>query len=163
MAVHDRLSDFVKSGPRRLKDAEEMMEPPTADAARSDARIRHLRGAMYLAGYAVECLLKAYLIEQEGCRSLSEAQMVINARRTRQSQLPIQRIANSAAGHSIYYLVGLTDISTLPGYDGALWGRLAAWTTAWRYEHNVPAQHDAERFLRDVRVAVGWLRNRISA
>ena len=74
MAIRDRLSDFVKSGPRRLKDANELMEMPTADAQRSDAKNRHLRGAMYLAGYAIECLLKAYLIEQEDCQSLADAQ-----------------------------------------------------------------------------------------
>jgi len=29
MAQNDRISDFVKSGPRRLRDAEELMEAPT--------------------------------------------------------------------------------------------------------------------------------------
>src|SRR4051794_32059413 len=83
MPTRDRLSDFVKSAPRRLKDAEELIEHPTADPQRSDADRRHLRGAMYLAGYAVECLLKAYLIEQEGCQSLAAAQARINERRRR--------------------------------------------------------------------------------
>lgn len=83
MPDFDNISDLVKSGPRRLQDAEELMQPPTHDRQRSDAQTRHLRGAMYLSGYGVECLLKAYLVEQEGCRTLTEAQNKINDRRNR--------------------------------------------------------------------------------
>ncbi len=163
MPVRDRLSDFLKSGPQRLKDAEELMEKPTADAERSDADTRHLRGAMYLAGYAVECLLKAYLIEQERCQSLTQARTRMGARRKRRGQEPIERIASTSAGHDIYYLVGLTDISARPGYDAKLWGRLAAWKSTWRYEHDAPSRPVAERFLDDVRFAVAWLRPKIEA
>jgi hypothetical protein len=63
MPARGRFSDYVKSAARRLKDAEELLQPPNADPQRSDADRRDLRGAMYLAGYAVESLLKAYLIE----------------------------------------------------------------------------------------------------
>src|SRR5438270_7888255 len=117
MATRNRLSDYIKCAPRRLKDAEELLELPTADPQRSDADRRHLRGSMYLAGYAVECLLKAYLIEQEGCQSLAEAETRINERRRRSGQDPIERIASTAAGHDLYYLVGPTDLSPRPGYD----------------------------------------------
>lgn len=137
------------------------MEMPTADPQRSDAGSRHLQGAMYLAGYAVECLLKAYLIEQQECQSLTEAQARINSRRMSRGQEPIDRIASTSAGHDIYYLVGLTDLSIRPGYDPALWGRLSAWKSTLRYEHHAPKRDTAERFLRDVRTAVKWLRPKI--
>src|SRR4051812_31995853 len=62
MPEFDGISTFAKSGKRRLRDAERLLEPPTADLTERGAESRHLRGAMYLCGYGVECLLKAYLI-----------------------------------------------------------------------------------------------------
>lgn len=162
MADFDALSDFAKSGPHRLKDAEELMEPPTADAARSDAATRHLRGAMYLAGYAVECLLKAYLIQQEGCRYLSDAQQRINARRQSAGKEPIRDIARTASGHSLGYLLGLTDLESQQGFDVKLWGRLTEWKPAWRYDPAPSAPDAARAFLEDVRAALRWVQPRIS-
>ena len=60
MPFRDTIQDYRRSATRRLEDAKELLEPPTLDPQRSDADRRHLRGAMYLAGYAVECLVKAY-------------------------------------------------------------------------------------------------------
>jgi len=161
MPVRDRLSDFVKSGPRRVKDAEELMATPSMDNQRSDAPTRHLRGAMYLAGYGVECLLKAYLIEQEGSQSLTGAEAKINVRRASHNQEPIEKIARTAAGHDLFYLVGLTDLSTRPGYDPVLWSRLSQWRSTWRYKHDSPKREEAERFMRDVRAAMDWLQPKI--
>lgn len=161
MAFRDRLSDFVKSGPLRLKDAIELMEMPSSDTQRSDAAKRHLRCAMYLAGYAIECLLKAYIIEYENCQSLTEAQERINNKRMSGGQEKIDRIASTSAGHDIYYLIGLTDLSTRPGYDPKLWGRISIWKSTWRYEHDTTERKIAEKFLADVSQGVNWLRPKI--
>src|SRR3954470_18259094 len=40
------------------------------------------RGAMYLAGYAVECLLKATLMRRFGCRQLAELEEELRRRGT---------------------------------------------------------------------------------
>ncbi|MCX6380397.1 MAG: hypothetical protein NT023_13130 [Armatimonadetes bacterium] len=161
MADCDSLSDFIKVGQQRLKDAEELMEKPTADFQRSDAERRHLRGAMYLAGYAVECLLKAYLIDQEGGLSLIETQSKINIRRQSSGQELIRQIAATSAGHDIAYLAGLTDISVRPGYDYKVWSRLARWKSTWRYDYTTPKREEAEKFLQDVHTAVDWLQPNI--
>lgn len=161
MAIYDRISDFVKSGPRRLRDAEELMEPPTRAAQGSDADQRHLRAAMYLAGYAVECLLKAYLIDQEECQSLAEAQKRINRRRQSQGQEAIPDIAHTSAGHNIGLLVGLTDLAERPGYDPRLWGRVDQWKSTWRYIPDSPDRVKAEKFMSDVRAAIDWLSPKI--
>ena len=63
MPFRDTIQDYRHSAARRLEDARELLEPPTLDPQRSDADRRHLRGAMCLAGYAVECLVKAYFIQ----------------------------------------------------------------------------------------------------
>ncbi len=74
MAFRDTIQDYRRSATRRLEDARELLEPPTLDAQRSDAGRRHLRGAMYLAGYAAECLVKAYLIQHMNAQTLTAAE-----------------------------------------------------------------------------------------
>jgi HEPN domain-containing protein len=58
---YETLSDFKQSGRKRLADAYELLEPPTRDKRRSR---QHNDGAVYLAGYALECALKAFLIRK---------------------------------------------------------------------------------------------------
>ncbi len=161
MPDFDNIDDLVKSGPRRLQDAEELMQFPTHNAQRSDAPTRHLRGAMYLAGYGVECLLKAYIIEQEGCRTLTEAQNKINERRKREGAELLRDIAGSAAGHSIDYLLRLTDLSDKYEFDIRLWGRLAQWKSFWRYDPNPATRQEAEVFLTDILAAINWLKPKV--
>ena len=73
---------------------------------------------MYLAGYAVECLLKAYLIGQMNAQTLGEATALLDARRISKNLQPVQNILRTAAGHRIAYLVLVTTLSTdCPGYD----------------------------------------------
>jgi hypothetical protein len=59
---YDGHTELLKAAPKRLNDAQELVEPPSRDPRRSDARYRHLCGTYYLAGYAVECVLKVYTI-----------------------------------------------------------------------------------------------------
>ncbi len=163
MSTFDSISDFVKSGPKRFDDATELIEVPTSNAATSDARSRHLRGAMYLAGYGIECLVKGYLIELEGCQNLRQTQSVINSRRASRRIEPIRNIGASTAGHSIDYLMRLTDLSTRPGFDPKLWGRIAKWDTSWRYNPTPASIDEAHAFVSDVRKAINWLRPKILA
>ena len=116
---------------------------------------------MYLAGYAAECLLKAYLIDQEECQSLAEAQKRINRRRQSQGQEAIPDIAHTSAGHNIGLLVGLTDLAERPGYDPRLWGRVDQWKSTWRYIPDSPDRIKAEKFMSDVRAAIDWLSPKI--
>jgi hypothetical protein len=60
----DGKTDYIKAARMRLADAYELLEhpsspdPPEADRL-PDPGVRHLRGALYLAGYAIEFALKA--------------------------------------------------------------------------------------------------------
>jgi hypothetical protein len=156
MPGFDGIDDFLKSSSRRLKDAEELMEQPSRDPNRSDASRRHLRGAMYLAGHAVECLVKAYLIEQEDRQSLRDAQVQINSRRQAKGQR-LCNIGGSTQGHSIAFLLTLTDLAVRPGYEPNLWGRVANWNPYWRYDPSIPGRTEADEFVQDVRSALDWL------
>ena len=58
---YETLKDFQQCTRKRLADAYELLEPPSRD----QRRIRqHQDAAVYLAGYAVECALKAFLIQK---------------------------------------------------------------------------------------------------
>ena len=162
MPFRDTIKEYRRAADYRLADARELMETPTRESHRSDAKQRHLRGAMYLAGYAVECLLKAYLIQHMSEQTLVAAMESLNKRRKRQGQSPVRNIARTAAGHEIAYLSQLTDLQTAyVTYDVKLWGRLGAWRSAWRYETERVLLPDAQEFLEDVEAAVNWLQPKI--
>ncbi len=162
MPFRDTIQDYRRSASRRLKDAKELLQPPTFDPQRSDSERRHLRGAMYLAGYAAECLLKAYLIQFMSTQTLGAAVNAMNLQRQQKNLEPVENIARSAAGHKILYLLRLTDLSTSPGYDPQLWGRAAQWRSSWRYETDAISHAAAQEFVDDVQSVVNWLSSKIT-
>ena len=121
-----------------------------------------MRGAMYLAGYAVECILKAYMRQYMGTQTLNTAVERLNERRQSKSLEPVENIARSAAGHRIMYLLQLTDLSQLPGYDPQVWGRVARWTSSWRYETDRVDRDQAMQFVRDVEIVARWVSSKIT-
>lgn len=158
MPFRDTAREYKRAADKRFEDARELMEAPTWESERSDAGQRHLRGAMYLAGYAVECTLKAYLIRQMNAQTLGEATATLDRQRTSRGLQPLRNILRTAAGHQIAYLVQLTSLTTDdPGYDPKLWGRLGEWQSAWRYESDSVPRIKAQAFLEDVQAAVNWL------
>ena len=161
MPFRDTIQDYKRSAVRRLEDAKELLENPTLNPQRSDADSRHLRGAMYLAGYAVECLVKAYLIQQRNAQTLAAAGDVLNRQRQQQGKEPIKQIARTAAGHKIQYLLQLTDLPQYPMYDAKLWARVAQWRSSWRYETDAIARSDAEEFLSNVQAVADWISPKI--
>jgi len=99
---YDGLTDYASAGRRRLADARELLEVPTWQSLGRDARHRHLRAAVYLAGYAVECALKARMIDRTpGCRRFGE---VLDAR-------PPHRAPTSLAGAGLHSMAALVRVS----------------------------------------------------
>ena len=105
MPEFDGLTTFRKSGYQRVRDAEHLLTPPLVDTHEHGASLRRLRGAMYLCGYGVECLLKAYLIAQHGslCR-LSDVLLEL-----RKGEPNVRDICG-VAGHDLSYLLILTGL-----------------------------------------------------
>lgn len=162
MPFRDTAREYKRAADRRFDDAHELMQAPTWEGQRSDAGQRHLRGAMYLAGYTVECLLKAYIIGQMNAQTLGEATEILDVRRTSKGLEPVKNILRTAAGHRIAYLVQLTNLPTdFPNFDLKLWGRLGGWQSSWRYEGDMVGQTEAEAFMADVQAAVDWLSSKM--
>jgi len=125
----DRTTDYVKAGPRRLADALELLEQPSRDPEGSDAAHRNLRGAAYLAGYAVECALKACIISQTpGCVRFADA-LRVRSRQGAPSDLEGRR------AHNIRLLLHVTDLEGAIEADYELrrsWGVCLKWRPDWR-------------------------------
>lgn len=157
MPEFDSETAYIKSGTRRLRDAEELLEPPTLDPNERGAETRHLQGAVYLAGYGVECLLKAYLISRHpGCAKLSEVRDA-----TQKSGLPIRDICG-AAGHDLRYLLSLTDLEAF--LDVARLRQIslcAKWSSVSRYDARSVKREDAEDRIKAARRIVDWVRAQI--
>ena len=64
MAEHEGIGELAKAAAVRLADAKCLL---------NSGRTGRFRGAMYLAGYAVECSLKVVLIERAQSRTLTQA------------------------------------------------------------------------------------------
>jgi hypothetical protein len=158
MAFRDTIDDYRRAARFRLQDARELLMPPSYEEQRSDADWRHRRGAMYLAGYAVECLLKAYLIQLSNAQTLSQATEIMDKKRISRGEKLVKNISRSAAGHQISYLILLADFDvSFHDFDKKLWGRVAKWQSSWRYESDFVSTEAAIEFMGDVEAAVQWI------
>ncbi len=115
------------------------------------------RGAMYLAGFAVECLLKARLMERFDCHTLSE----LDAELQRRRQLAA---GQTVARHKIARLMRLAGLRERLIADRTVVQALAPindWSTAWRYAPGLRNPVDADDFVESVRMLSGWIHNNI--
>lgn len=104
--------DFQRLARARIKDADELL------------RARRYAAAYYLAGYAVECALKACIAKQ-----------------TRRYEFPDRRRVNESWQHDLNKLVGaaslsdeLEDILALNERFKVNWETVAGWSEQSRYE-----------------------------
>ena len=153
MPEFDGISKYVKSGIRRLRDAEELLQPPTLHPREQGADTRHLRGAVYLSGYGTECLLKAYLISrQPNCARLAEVRDAIRA-----GGNPIRDICGEA-GHDLRYLLSLTDLEARMDIEKLRWmGLSARWSSSGRYDPRSVSREDADARIEAARSLVDWI------
>ena len=128
----DSITEYVKVAPKRLADARELLEQPTWQSDAPDAVYRHLRAAIYLAGYVIECALKAYIISREP--PLQRFFEVIKVRNARGENLDF----SGSRGHSLLALCNATDLDTRMDDNDEIRGLWRMWLSAdwgpdWRY------------------------------
>ena len=167
MLEYDGISELWKAAPKRLADARELLQAPTREMKRSDQSIRHLRGAVYLSGYAVECILKVYIIEQTdaSCRGSGKRVQtwsdVLSIRQER-GQTPD---LSGRRSHNLLLLYQATDLSQYVSQGSSIY---ATWNTcfkSWRVSLRYNPNHmdDPEMALQIVdalEAAYNWVRNR---
>jgi hypothetical protein len=127
------------AGLRRLGDAQALLN------VKDDT---HAGGAVYLAGYAIECRLKAVALEVFGCWTLDELA----------DQWDVT--------HDVVYTHGLEALAKrLPSWTRLrrntavfrAFSRVNAWRPSWRYGGGHWTIHEADGFVAQVREVLGWL------
>ncbi len=161
---YDGHSELVKAGPRRLQDAQELLEPPTLEPNRSDANYRHLCAAQYLAGYAVECVLKAYIIlllDQRSNQHFARWSQVIS----HFAKQPSGSNLSGAASHDLKELIDVSELEQELDSDEQMkrnWGICNKWDYNTRYRPD-PMMNCARvaEFVDACRATSEWVRNRL--
>jgi hypothetical protein len=110
-----------------------------------------------MAGYGVECLLKARLMKKYRCRTLQELEEVLRSRKLLPEKLTIFT-------HQLSLLLGLTGATELLRRDRHMWPQFVlvnTWLPAWRYNPDLGNRADAEDYLSAVATIVRWVENNI--
>lgn len=139
------VTEQGKAGRHRLDDARVLI---------NSAR---WRGAMYLAGYAVECLLKTKLMRMYDCRHLQELENELQQRGVLGAHATVFT-------HHLEVLLRLTAGTDRLRKDQALWRLFTLvnqWVPAWRYSANVSDADDATDFMAAVEAVSRWIENNI--
>jgi HEPN domain-containing protein len=123
------------------------------DHARALLNAVRWRGAMYLAGYAVECLLKTKLMRKFDCRHLRELEEELQRRGVISTHATIFT-------HQLEVLLRLTDGLDRLRQNEPLWrlfNIVNRWVPAWRYAADLSRREDAEDFLEAVEKITHWI------
>jgi HEPN domain-containing protein len=139
------VTEQGKAGKHRLDDARALL-----NAVR-------WRGAMYMAGYAIECLLKTKLMRMFDCRHLRELEQELQSR----GALPGQ---TTVFTHQLEILLRLTKGLDRLRQNEPLWRMfniVNRWIPAWRYTADLSNRSDAEDFVEAVEKVAHWIENNV--
>ena len=143
--LYTGVSEQAKASTHRLDDARALF-----NAGR-------WRGAMYMAGYAVECLLKTKLMQMYSCRTLRDLEDELQRRGALDEHATVFT-------HQLELLLRLTQRFTQLRQHRMLWPQFALvnrWIPAWRYTADVANRQDAADFLEAVAQTMQWLEHNV--
>lgn len=132
---HSGRTDQAKAALKRLLDARSLQSQ------------NRWRGAMYLAGYSIECKLKARLMEMYNIDKLEQLEVEIEKRVGH----PVNIFTHSI--DVLFALTGARDrLLRKPKDQIALraYQRCNTWSPAWRYKPDDGSEDDCESFLQAV-------------
>ena len=140
---HDGISDQANASRQRLEDARVLL------------RGSRWRGAMYIAGYAVECLLKTKLMQIYGCQNLRDLEAVLQRR-------SVLSVGSTIFTHQLETLFKLT-----PSYHRlqqnqnilSLFSVVNRWAPKWRYVSKRTTRDEAFFFISAVEQLMLWIDN----
>ena len=141
----DGVSQQTKAGRERFKDAEELIAA------------ERWQGAMYMAGYAVECLLKSKLMRMYGCRHLRQLEDELMTRGDLKSH-------ESIYTHNLNVLLEITRSSDRLKQNSEIcntFNLVNRWMPAWRYSTDEHDSQDAEEFMDAVARLIQWINNNV--
>lgn len=164
MLQYDGISELVKAAPKRLADARELLEQPTWEPNRSDAGYRHLCAARYLAGYAVECALKAVIIERTEWRRKQWTKTWTEVLDSRQTQ-GLEPDLSGSRSHSLQLLLNVSGLSEDLDRNEEMkrsWGTCCKWSPALRYQpDHVTDRGSATEMVEACERVYQWLKSQL--
>ena len=143
--LHNGISEQASVSRQRLEDARVLF-----NASR-------WRDAMYIAGYAVECLLKTKLMQIYGCQNLRELDAILWRR-------SILSADSTVFTHQLETLFKLVLGYNRLWQNQNMWRmfyRVNRWATAWRYTANQGTPEAATLFMEAVEKVMHWINNNI--
>lgn len=143
--LHYGITEQAKASRHRLDDAKALL-----NASR-------WRCAMYIAGYAVECLLKTKLMQMYNCRHLRDLEDELQ----RRSMLAAH---GTVFTHQLEALLKLAQGYNRLRQNQNLWrmfNTVNRWVPAWRYTANLANREDASDFMDAVEKIMHWINNNI--
>jgi HEPN domain-containing protein len=141
----DGVSELSKSGKHRHDDARALF-----NAVR-------WRGAMYIAGYSAECLLKTKLMRMFGCSHLRELEDVLRDRGALSGRATVFT-------HELELLLDLTKRINVMRQNAEVWKQfnlVNRWMPAWRYSADQSCREDAEDFLESIQGVLNWIEHNV--
>jgi HEPN domain-containing protein len=141
--LFEGVSEQKKAAKHRLDDAEALF------------RESRWRGSLYMAGYAIECLLKTKLMVKFGCRNLRDLEVELQVRGLLAPQATV-------FSHSLLNLLGSTGSLDRLRQNQPLWLNFALvnrWMPGWRYNPDLSKSDDARSFLDAVVEIARWIEN----
>jgi len=137
------ITEQATAAIHRKRDAEALL----ADGA------SHARGAMYLAGYAIECKIKAKAMERHNCRTLDNLRQKLKLRDEHVYSHGLESLITDLlpAGTRLRLMQGSASL--------AFKSQVNTWKPGWRYEPKAPGMPNARRFLEAVDEVWKWLEN----
>ena len=127
------------------------------DDARSLFKEQRWRRTMYMAGYGVECSLKAKLMKRFRCWTLQELEDHLHAKNLLPGQFTIFT-------HQLMLLLRLTGSAAVLQRDRGLWPQFVLvneWLPAWRYSPDLGRREDAEDYLNAGTTMAKWIENNV--
>jgi HEPN domain-containing protein len=139
---HAGVTEQRKANLHRMEDAQVLF-----DGSR-------WRGAMYLAGYAVECRLKYKLMRRWKCFNLEELEATLAGK----------GIAETAFTHNLGRLIRAAGGWDRLRANGAMWtefGEANEWQPAWRYNPDMASREVAQTLLDAAQRLIDWIENNL--
>ena len=143
--LHYGVSEQAKASKHRWDDAQALF------------KALRWRGAMYMAGYVIECLLKTKLMRIFDCRNLRELDEELQRRGAISAQATVFT-------HQLEVLLRLTQRIDQLRQDQVHWrlfNIVNRWVPAWRYTSNLSNPEDAEDFLQAVDRLRQWIEHNV--
>ncbi len=137
------ISEQSKASKHRLYDAKALQ-----NAGR-------WRGAMYMSGYAIECLIKTKLMRIYESQNLYALEIELQRRGKLTSQATVFT-------HHMELLLRLTPTFERLRKNRIMWPQfniVNRWMPAWRYSSNLANRQDADVFLEAVENIMDWIDN----